>query len=459
MRNPCRSFLMMLGLLLTVAPALAEVAPIPPLLSVIQLQEDLAFLKKSIQKTHPNVAYSADPAQLEQAYGKLERQLQTPMTRDEAWRVFGALNPVYNDAHLQVSMGDFGPDAAAHMAAGGGFFPFEVQVNVSGELIIRAEVGGAPSALASMRIETINGVPARQVTSQLLALTFGDNATLRANLLSGRWWRFYWKSYGTPARFDLTLATPAGPQRITRAAVALPPANDSDFSKAYHFEMLPGGVGLLTVGTFLWPDKELFYAFTKKVFTTLRDAKVSTLLIDVRDNGGGDDDMWKEGLLRYLADKPFRHGSTYEKKVIEGRASGTEKIGDIVHGEIATWHQPELANPLHFSGKTYVLIGRTTYSSSILFINTMQDFKFGTLVGESGYARARQSGGIQHMVLPNSKWGVIVPRFILDRPSGARTPELVYPDLVLPDSPLDKRALINALHARITLAKPLGANP
>ena len=125
--------------------------------------------------------------------------------------------------------------------------PRRRQVNVSGELIIRAEVGGAPSALASMRIETINGVPARQVTSQLLALTFGDNATLRANLLSGRWWRFYWKSYGTPARFDLTLATPAGPQRITRAAETLPPSKDSDFSKAYQFEMLPGGVGLLTV--------------------------------------------------------------------------------------------------------------------------------------------------------------------------------------------------------------------
>ncbi|HEX8406657.1 MAG TPA: hypothetical protein VF670_18685 [Duganella sp.] len=77
MSNPCRSFLMMLGLLLTVAPSLAEVAPVPPLLSVVQLQEDLAFLKKSIQKTHPNLAYSADPAQLEQAYGKLERQLQT----------------------------------------------------------------------------------------------------------------------------------------------------------------------------------------------------------------------------------------------------------------------------------------------------------------------------------------------------------------------------------------------
>ena len=104
---------------------------------------------------------------------------------------------------------------------------------------------------------------------------------------------------------------------------------------------------------------------------------------------------------------------------------------------------------MRFGGKVYVLMGRTTYSSSILFINTMQDFKFATLVGEAGSARVRQSGGIQHMVLPNSKWGVIVPRFILDRPSGKRAPELAQPDLVMEDDPFDSRALINALHSRI----------
>ena len=50
----------------------------------------------------------------------------------------------------------------------------------------------------------------------------------------------------------------------------------------------------------------------------MRDAKVSTLLIDVRDKGGGDDDMWKEGLLRTLPTN-LSGRFTYEKKVIEGR--------------------------------------------------------------------------------------------------------------------------------------------
>jgi C-terminal processing protease CtpA/Prc len=104
---------------------------------------------------------------------------------------------------------------------------------------------------------------------------------------------------------------------------------------------------------------------------------------------------------------------------------------------------------LLFKGRVYVLVGGMTYSSAVLFSNVMQDFGFGQLVGERGYARARQSGGIQVRKLPNTTLELVVPRFVLDRPSGARTPELVTPDIVLPDDPFDRRALVDALLRRI----------
>lgn len=424
--------------------------------SVEQLQEDFAFMKKSIARVHPEPSYSAEPHKLALAFDMAQQQLQKPQTRDEAWRVLAALNPVFSDAHLQVSMGEFDAEAAAHLKAGGGFFPYEVHVDHKGDLFIRTEMGGVKTPFATARIDSINGVPARKVTATLLALAPGDSAALRANLLSGRWWRFYWRAFGTPSLFKLSLTQGQKQLRINRqAATRLPyiSSDDTDFAKAVRFEMLSPTVGLLTVNTFSWPDKKLFYAFTEKMFGKLRDDKASTLLIDIRDNTGGDDDMWKEGLLRYIANKPYQHGSTYRKMVIDGRSSGTEKVGDIVEGKIQTWAQAEPDNPLHFSGKVYVLVGRTTYSSAILFSNTVQDFKFATVVGEDGYARARQSGGIQQMILPHTKLGVIVPRFVLDRPSGARTPELIRPDIVMADDPFKHRALIDALHARILLPK------
>jgi hypothetical protein len=78
---------------------------------------------------------------------------------------------------------------------------------------------------------------------------------------------------------------------------------------------------------------QAFHAFTKDAFTQIRDAKVTTLIIDVRENTGGNDDMWKFGVLPYLADKPFRNGSSYLKKVIAGERACIGPPGHRIAGQ------------------------------------------------------------------------------------------------------------------------------
>jgi hypothetical protein len=86
------------------------------------------------------------------------------------------------------------------------------------------------------------------------------------------------------------------------------------------------------------------------------------------------------------------------------------------------------------------LIGKATYSSSILFTNVMQYFGFATIAGEGNLARADQTGGTRDTYLPNTGLDVGWPRFILYRPSGERTPEFVAPDIAIPDDPFHPRA-------------------
>lgn len=442
-----------LALLLTFPSSQAETPGPEMRYSAEQLQQDFRFLQGAIAKTHPGVAFSTDLTRLHSAYEEVEARLQQPLDRDQAWRVLARLNPVFADAHLVVSQPAMLENSAAFLKEGGALFPYEVHVDGAGDVFIRSDLGGPVTALNGARIETINGVPARRVVSELLALTHGDAPAFRANLLSLRWWFLYWKNYGAPRQFDLVVERKDGSMdRFRKPASTLAPAmvkDRADFDQAFKFELLPNKAALLTINSFLWPDKERFYAFAGDVFARLHDAGTATLLIDVRANPGGDDDMWKRGILRYIADKPYRHGSTYVKKVIEGRQGPTEQVGDVVEGAISTWEQPELNNPLHFSGKTYVLVGSITYSSAILFSNTMQDFGFAKLVGAGGYARTRQSGGTQTYVLPHTGLNITAPRFILDRPSGIRQPPLVRPDIILPDSPFDRRALIDAFLAGI----------
>ena len=416
-----------------------------PILTPEQLRADLRFIQDAVASTHPDPGFSTDAEQLRQTYRRIDAQLDKPMTRDQAWRVMATLNPVFADAHLALTQPDAGGQSESFLAGGGGFFPYEMVVDAQGGLAIRAELGGTASPLAGVRIEKINGVPARRVAAELLERCHGDTPAFRADLLSTRWPFMYWKMYGAPASFDLLTAD--GRQLRVKAGGKLPAYLDgqSQFDRQFRFELLPGDTALMTVNTFYWPDKNRFTNFTEHAFTRLRDAKVKTLLIDVRANGGGNDDMWIDGILRYIADKPYRWASTYKKKVIKGRESAAEKLGDVIDGTIEKWLPPQTDDPLRFNGATYVLVGRNTYSSAILFSNVVQDFGFARLAGAPSSARTRQSGGTQNFVLPASGLSLGVPRLIFQRPSGASDGALVRPDLPLPDSPYDSRQLVDAV--------------
>jgi Peptidase family S41 len=463
MLGKCKAIAVM-SCLLAFAPAPAQTAPSEPLYSPAALQQDFRFLREEVDRIHPEPGLFSSRETLRKAYGEVDERLRQGLTRDQAWRVFATLNPVFADAHMFVVQPDWKALARAHLEAGGALFPYEVQVSADGGIAIRAELDGSPSPLAGMRIERINGMPASRVARELLALMAGETPALRANLLSRRMWLYYWKTFGAPRRFDLVVARPGGKAQLRVAGSRTLPASldmegEAGFGKTFQFELLPGKAALMTINQFAWPDQQAFNAFVRDAFARIRDAKARMLIIDVRENTGGNDEMWKAGLLPYIADKPFRNGSSYVKKVIAGRAGGAEKVGDVVHGFVDTWTEPDLDNPLHFTGETYVLVGRLTYSSAVLFSNVVQDFGFARLVGAAGYARTRQTGGVQNVVLPNTRLEISIPRFVLDRPSGEREPALVHPDIVLPDSPFDRMVTVNALLEHVAARGPGALEP
>jgi len=421
-----------------------------PRFTVEQLQQDVRFIRQSIAEIHPEPGFSIAPQRLDAALDEASRQLSVPMSRGEAWRVLGKLNPLFADAHFALLQPDFRGQGASHQAGGGLLFPFEVQASADGKLFIRAKLGGAASPLAGMPIDSVNGIPAAQLVQELLQYVHGDTPQFRAAWLSHRWWFYYWKMHGAPRSYTISQG---GKQLEVAGSAARPEAlvgsSATDFDRVFRLELLDRQAALLTIRQFSWPDKQQFHAFTAAAFARMREAGVTTLIIDVRDNPGGDDDMWKDGVLPYIATRPYRHTSSYVKKVIPGRGSETERVGDIIRATHENWDQPPADHPLRFSGRVYVLVGGMTYSSAVLFSNVMQDFKFGQLVGTGGYARARQSGGVQNRTLPNTGLDLVLPRMILERPAGAAAPVMVQPDIALPDDPFNRHALVDKLLRRI----------
>ena len=177
----------------------------------------------------------------------------------------------------------------------------------------------------------------------------------------------------------------------------------------------------------------------------MRAGGTKNLVIDVRANGGGNDEMWIEGILPYFANKRYRWASHYRKRVVVADAAKHEAVGDIVDGEVETWTPPQPDNPLRYSGKVYVLVGPATYSSAVVFSNVVQDFGFGVVAGMGGSVRTATTGGTRRTTLPNSGLILVSPRFVLTRPSGATSPRAAHAGPRSQGSPAVARGDRNAL--------------
>jgi hypothetical protein len=422
--------------------------------SAQQVRADIDAIEAGITATHPNPSHSVDPIRLKSALDALRRQARDGMGRDAVWKELSTINPLLADGHLFVTYPDWRGDTKRHLATGGTLFPFEVSVDVAGRVRVVSELGGAPTPLAGASVEWINGVRARDVAQGLLSRVHGESARFRADLLSKRWWFFYWKTHGAPETFDIVLDRSAGDSVRMAGSGKLPTTmvGEEDFERNFTLELRPDGAAVMTVRTFAWPDSDAFLAFTRRSFERMRDAETHTLLIDVRQNGGGDDAMWLQGLLPYIGDRPYRWASRYTKRVLKDNHDKHERAGDVLSGSVDTWASPLPEGPLRFGGEVQVLVGPGTYSSAVQFANTVQDFGFGTLVGEGDSVRAMQSGGIQRIALPNTGLVLWSPRFVLVRPSGKLAPKWLTPDIRVVDDPFDPAAMIEATLAAGTAA-------
>lgn len=418
------------------------------LLTPKQLRSDLTLIAKVLKHCHPDISHSADPAVLAKKIAALSASFDHNMTREEAWRALATLNPVLADGHVGIFHANGDARIKAHLANGGVFFPFEAVAKPDGTLFVRAALGGGKSPLAGARILSIDGKPSAKIIDALMARENGDTVLYRANLLSRRFASSYWAVFGAPKSFRMVLEKAGKRIAITIPGSAATP-EDSEigdvFNRTFRFTLLPHKSALLTINLFYWPHHERYMAFMHSAFARMKEAGTRTLIIDIRENGGGDDGFWKNGILPYVGHGKYLFASSYIKRELPGHTDDGYKIGDVAKAKLDSWTTLDADNPLHFSGKVYVLEGGITYSSSILFVNVMQHFGFGTIAGEGGLARANQSGGVYSTLLPNTGLIVSWPRFILIRPSGKSTPKFVEPDIVIKDDPLRPMAAVRQL--------------
>jgi hypothetical protein len=195
-----------------------------------------------------------------------------------------------------------------------------------------------------------------------------------------------------------------------------------------------------------------FKAFVEKAFGALAESGARKLIIDLRNNPGGDV-SFSDLIIARLTNRPYRFASRYEVRA--GRntkeswaasdhdpASFAGIISDAIAaaavGERVSVAVPEV-QPITdnaFDGKVWVLIDKHSFSNAAVIAALMQDLDIATLVGEETADLATTYGAVERFSLPNSGAAIVYPKAYMVRPSGDESVRGVVPDISISPNPI-----------------------
>jgi len=217
----------------------------------------------------------------------------------------------------------------------------------------------------------------------------------------------YYIIFGEKPAFIVEYKTTAGKRGTTILQACMfknveCPPNQPKPEKYLQLDYTPNNVAILTIKSFLNNQvstaKEDFRSFLQSSFTDINNKKSKALVIDLRNNGGGDDELGAL-LYAYLTDKPFRYFTSIETttrtfKGFDHPGLAIQKPGDI-----------------HFSGTVYFLINGNCFSTTADFCSIAKSNARGKFIGEEtgGGYYGNTSGARATIFLPNTKIRVNIP--------------------------------------------------
>ena len=400
---------------------------------------DLSAWLEWTRATHPDLSYTADLHAIEATVDEISSSFAAmdTLSAREAWAGMAKLNPALADAHLGLRL----PDAMfnKYVETGGAQFPAPVRVS-QGKVFVAETVAEGGALTAGDEIISVNDVKMSDMLDWFSSRIRGEDATIREIILSSRFPLALWTYYGGAPTYVAAIKPKRGPAK----RVTLDPQRDvADQNSLDPFRLrFIDDVAVLDVDTFVREQETAFATFLETAFAEIAEKAPSTLLIDIRDNGGGAREL-SNMLMSYLTDRPFSPTSTVTARIVpqnQGLVPGSE-VGQVLTLPFPQTVTPPDDLPNRFTGEIIVVIGPRTYSQAIVFAATAKDNGVAALAGLPTSGLANQTGQVTRNLLPHTGFTVQSPIYILYRASGEKSAAPLTPDITVEgrgDAPLKK---------------------
>jgi hypothetical protein len=427
-------------LLIALAPqwALAQPSRVIP---AAQAAADAALARRAIELIHPGLDRYAPKPQVAAGFDRLQAACTTDITERDFYAALSLALAGIRCSHTKAEPSKAWADWRKTTPSS---LPLRFVENEGRMIVTRSAAQGIQPGDEIIRIDA---VPTHLVLSTILAAVPADGWTDNArrfalssmsDLDESEFDHFFPAFFPSAQSVQLEVRTPndARSRLISvplltpsarREALAEPPVA-RNLDEAVALDIKPGGLAVLRVGTFVAYRKPIKPAdIYRPLFQQLATEKTQTLILDLRDNGGGSDDAAID-LARFLVAKSFtyaprkwvrtyRFGDLTDKLETWDRSVLTlpeQALKDLGNGylEVQALPAPQL-EPLEpaFTGRLVVLCGPANASGSTMFMAGLRERREVTLVGEptGGNAEGPTAGTILFLPLPSTGIKVRIP--------------------------------------------------
>ena len=390
-----------------------------------EIGDDLAFLKLSLEKYHPNLYQYSDPQIITQFFEDLTDTIREPLNNYEAFRLIASTSKVVKDGHYTFTPN---PNTLNEFYSTSKLLPLDLYFDTEQTYVLR-NYSNEEEIMEGQKIISINGISINEIQGVILdcVLRDGNNKTYPRWIFNNFLRAYYGFCFGESSAYFIGIEDPTGGKREVKIKgmnyQEIKQARKKKYPDYNHVNTTKLGLSItidqkqhiarINIPTF---DKDIlkntyqqkFKPIIKDFMHLIHESDTEYLIIDIRGNQGGEVSN-ANFLLKHLFKEPFISVLSHQK--VDKRNytdinNRLKKANSSVDGIM----KPIDKN--NYEGKIFLLTNGGSFSASGIFAQALHKYKRATLIGEEtgGNAYTLVGQPDKKIVLPNTKIQVNIPR-------------------------------------------------
>ena len=382
-----------------------------------QLKKDLTALRSELEKYHAGLYRYTSKDELNRVFDQVMINVDHDMDQVNFYRLVTQYIASINCGHTRTRLPEV---VRTKVQKNELFLPFKVKI-IDGKVYVSDYFGKGEVLSIGTEILEINTNSIAQIRGKILVSLPSDGFIETSKI---RYWErdfsYLYTLYMAlgVSKYRLKIRDATKIKTVNVEGIHFKDILNQVSSNPWlSFSEIDNRTSLLSIKTFssgaINHQGQDYYQFLEATFKSLSQANTQNLIIDLRGNGGGDDN-YGAMLVSYLSPEPFGYFESIKvTNNYRGYGFVEERDGKrymISHQALNT-QQP---SSYHFKGKVYILIDGFSFSTCADVATVAHHLDLATFVGEEtgGGYDGNTSGYSETYTLPNTSVSVRIPRWM-----------------------------------------------